>query len=336
MHKLSIIVLLASLCFGCNSSKSNQQAWLVNSQQNQLATQLYPAKQHDKNTPIVIFIHGDGAANKDSHGFYKPIFNSLNQQGISAVSWHKPGVEDSTGNWLNQTMLDRAVEVEDVAMHLRQQGYQGKIGVLGFSQAGWVLPYIDNQHIDFAALVSPAINWQQQSAYLMYIRLVTAGVIDENDEAAITEIQDLIAEESQLISLGYQSYIESDIHQHPYMPEPITDKERFHFVSLNVDEDASFGLSQLSVPLLVVMGEHDTNVDIENTQATLKNLPYADQADRLQYQVLNDANHQLLDAETFEGVTGFDWYVKFEKLQEKAFVPEALPLLTTWLATNSK
>ncbi|GLX78977.1 hypothetical protein tinsulaeT_23170 [Thalassotalea insulae] len=335
MHRVKIFCTLIVLCFGCQKNKTYDE-WFVTSQQNNLAIQLFATKQHSKSNPIAIFVHGDGPSNNDSHGYYLPIINHLNAQGISAVSWHKPGVENSTGNWLSQSMNDRAIEVEDVINDLRQKGYRGSIGIIGFSQAGWVLPYINNTSIDFAALISPAINWQQQSAYQMMLRLIDKGVITENDLDAQAEILNLTDKEYQLFSQGFAAYQADDLHQHPYMPAPITDEARFNFISMNMHEDATAGLAQLNIPLLVLMGAQDTQVDSQNTLKVIQELPYADDKNKLHYRMFAQANHQLLHAEEFNGLSGIDWYLKFQLLQADAFAPDVLPSLTTWIKNITK
>jgi hypothetical protein len=58
--------------------------------------------------PFVLLIHGDGPQDRWSDGGYIPLVNFLVSQGIAVFSWDKPGVGESTGNWLAQTMSDRA------------------------------------------------------------------------------------------------------------------------------------------------------------------------------------------------------------------------------------
>ncbi|WP_447887723.1 alpha/beta hydrolase family protein [Serratia fonticola] len=60
--------------------------------------------------PLVLLVHGDGAQDRWSEGGYIPLVNFLVAQGVAVYSWDKPGVGASSGNWLAQTLSDRAEE----------------------------------------------------------------------------------------------------------------------------------------------------------------------------------------------------------------------------------
>lgn len=112
-------------------------------------------------------VHGDGALSYDAYGYYGPIWQRLIDNGYAVFSWDKPGVGDSTGNWLNQSMQDRQQEVHDaiafVKNHFRHQAKS--VGLMGFSQAGWVVPAVakNNDEVDFFIGVGFAINWMSKA-----------------------------------------------------------------------------------------------------------------------------------------------------------------------------
>ncbi|MGG4471249.1 alpha/beta hydrolase [Paenibacillus alvei] len=127
------------------------------------------AMPKEKNEGIVIFVHGDGPQNATQDGGYKPLMERFAKQGYASVSWNKPGIGDSAGNWLDQTMDDRAKEVEEVIEWAKQQKSMNteKIILWGASQAGWVVPKVQQNRTDITAaiLVGPAINWLRQGEY---------------------------------------------------------------------------------------------------------------------------------------------------------------------------
>lgn len=67
-----------------------------------------------KKPGLILFIHGDGSVNKNSDEGYYPAWETLAEENIISVSWDKPGVGNSTGNWLEQDMEDRKDEAERV------------------------------------------------------------------------------------------------------------------------------------------------------------------------------------------------------------------------------
>ncbi len=49
--------------------------------------------------PAVIFIHGDGEAVWDQYGYYTPLQEAMLEAGFAVLSWDKPGVGKSGGDW---------------------------------------------------------------------------------------------------------------------------------------------------------------------------------------------------------------------------------------------
>ena len=120
---------------------------------NQLSAHYLAPKRSLTPKGVIVFVHGDGELTYDANGYYKPIWNRLRALGYGIFSWDKPGVGGSTGNWLEQSMVDRQAEVHDAIDYLQQTyGYQEKsIGLMGFSQAGWVVPAVasNNPNVGF-------------------------------------------------------------------------------------------------------------------------------------------------------------------------------------------
>ncbi|WP_100158250.1 alpha/beta hydrolase family protein [Proteus columbae] len=61
---------------------------------------------------VAILVHGDGAQDRFSNSGYLPLINSLLDAGIGVYTWDKAGVGESQGNWLLQSMQDRADEAQ--------------------------------------------------------------------------------------------------------------------------------------------------------------------------------------------------------------------------------
>src|SRR5512136_3026400 len=47
--------------------------------------------------PVVLFVHGDGPANRTMFGMYLPIMERMLRAGYAVFSWDNPGVGESTG-----------------------------------------------------------------------------------------------------------------------------------------------------------------------------------------------------------------------------------------------
>ncbi|MGW3215792.1 alpha/beta hydrolase family protein [Streptomyces parvus] len=139
--------------------------------------------------PLVVVVHGDGPVDATHDTFYRPIWESFARAGYAALSWNKPGVGGAPGNWLDQSMGDRAAEALDAIAWARQRpDIDGdRIGLWGASQAGWVLPRIAAQDpgIRFAIAVSPAVNWLRQGRYHLLAELRRDGASDAEVAAAL-------------------------------------------------------------------------------------------------------------------------------------------------------
>jgi len=325
------IKIICALCFcsvitlSCKTKSYTEKKWSFSHGNDKLAGRLIiPNKA--SNT-LVVFVHGDGAIPYDAYGFYKPIWETLAEQGIASFSWDKPGVKRSSGNWLQQSMLDRASEVQSAITSIRSSkifNFQN-IGAMGFSQAGWVLPKLDldQSGIDFLVFYSTSVNWQNQSLYMTRRRLEQLGL------KANTIREELVRERQSMPKLfgentSYDNYLVTTDEKHPMSPE------RFGFVKRNYLADAYSDLQRLSIPVLVLHGEEDLNVDgpleSKTYSAALSDNSLA------QIKVYPNATHQLTRSDLFNTPTpGFWELMKLEVKGQAAFVDNVLVDLSKWI-----
>ena len=86
----------------------------------------------------VVFIHGSGPAGRDGLTMFPPMWETFAQRGIASLSWDKPGVGESSGDWRFQSAIDRAQESLAAIQFLQQHPEidASRIGFWGSSQAG--------------------------------------------------------------------------------------------------------------------------------------------------------------------------------------------------------
>lgn len=134
----------------------------------------------------IVIVPGE-TAGRTSAGGYAPFINTLLDAGVAVASWDKPGIGVSEGDWLSQSMDDRANETRAAlaALSGRMEGLS--VGALGFSQAGWVLPRISAQDTAFLVLAGPAISWRSQGAFNTRTRLKRSGMGDADVEQAVEQ-----------------------------------------------------------------------------------------------------------------------------------------------------
>ncbi|CCQ23655.1 Putative uncharacterized protein yghX [Listeria monocytogenes N53-1] len=167
----AIIVILVAILFIGNNYEMNETRVAIPTTGGKLSAVVTTPK-HGKPKGIIVFVHGDGAQEATQNGGYKPLMERFAKQGYISVSWDKLGVGKSSGNWLNQSMDDRANEVNQVIewMKVKYPDSTAKIGLWGASQAGWVIP--------------KAMNANNEIAFQSLPPLLSTGCVKENTTLA--------------------------------------------------------------------------------------------------------------------------------------------------------
>jgi len=277
---------------------------------------------------LVIFVHGDGAINYDAYGYYDSLFSKLAKNSIISYSWNKKGVEESQGNWLNQSMQDRADELSSLLKMLKsnKEFTFNKIIILGFSQASWPISLFakDNKDIDNFILVSPAINWLQQSVYMSEKRLLKEGF--SKKEISLQIKKDLI-NSKRIFSSTYQEYLK-------IKEKNSISEDRFNFIKLNYKSDMTKNIKYLNKNLLSIFASDDENIDINESIRVLKKellMP-----NNFSLKVFDKAQHSLLKNEYFENTKYDLWFLfKLNILGEDAFVDGYEELIIDWIKNEA-
>lgn len=259
---------------------------------------------------LVVFVHGDGPVDATHDGFYRPLWEAFARAGYASLSWNKPGVGGAPGNWLDQSMDDRAAETEAAITWARNRPDidASRIGLWGASQAGWVAPKVAkrNPSVAFLIEVGPAINWLRQGRY----NLLTEAA-DEKLSPAQTSMHIERSDATRKLladSAAYSRYraeIGGDITQ-----------DRWGFILKNYRSDASADLNGLKTPTLLVLGGQDRNVDVDETETTYRQLL----AGTLNVCTLPQATHEG----TVHGRSQLDEYARAAFAPRSLFAPNFL------------
>lgn len=269
----------------------------------------------------IVFVHGDGPQDRLAWGGNPPLFNTLLDHGIAVAAWDKPGVGDSGGDWLSNSMAERAEIVQAALLQLKERFPDISVGALGVSQAGWVLPKLDNETADFIVLIGAAVSWQEQGKYYARIRLGAQGLSEAEIEKEIERI----------------ALMDKEIFSKPMAPKDGLNgmsSGRWGFVRRNLNSDSSPELAQLSTPLFAVWGEDDLNTDAATEAANYTALlnPVDDQTQILIYP---NATHGLLKSGAYNYQLSEQWpfYTKLRFLAEGryAYAPGAVDKIADWI-----
>lgn len=236
---------------------------------------------------MIVFVHGDGPQEATQNGGYKPLMERFARQGYVSVSWDKPGVGHSSGNWLLQTMDDRAKEVIEVIewLKVKYPKYTKEIGLWGASQAGWVIPKVmnGNSGIQFSILVVPAINWMKQGEYDTGNQIKDSGGTNMDIIKAKQEFKNdsLIIEENE----SYREYKDNG-------GKEIMTPDRYTFVRNNLKQDATDDLSKVQDNIYLILAENDKNVDSLETEKIYRSKISKED---LEVKIIPNVGHQMLN-----------------------------------------
>ncbi|KOT42694.1 hydrolase [Streptomyces caelestis] len=238
---------------------------------------------------LIVYIHGDGPVDATHDDGYKPMWEANAEAGYASLSWDKPGVAGTPGNWLDQSMDDRADEAAAaIAWARARPDIDGdRIGLWGASQAGWVLPKIAAKTpVSFVIAVSPAINWLRQGRYNLLAELRADGA-----SAARTKAEVAKSDTTRRL-LGRHATFEEYVRAMGGDAGGMT-ADRWGFVSRNYTADATQDLRALrGVPVLLTLAGHDINVDTADTERTYREV--LDAGGALTVKRYPDATHSLL------------------------------------------
>lgn len=295
-----------------------------------------PDENHDG--PIALIIHGDGPQDRFSDDAYVPLINALLDQGIGIYSWDKPGIGESSGNWLDQSMADRASEAMAAYANITASypGLRDKTGFIGFSQAGWVLPKVlaDHHNIAFGVLIGGAVNWQDQGAYYMRKRMQGDGIGDDDIVDAITQNR-LRDAEIFAPNARYEDYLAATQDQ----GRPAMSAARFGFVKRNISADARADLHRVTQPILALFGEDDLNVDARTDAKIYQDILNGGHSQTAVI-LIPDATHGLLRSGLFNYQRGSEMPairpLLFAAMGRHAFAPDAIEIMENWIQQTTK
>ncbi|WP_162500976.1 alpha/beta hydrolase family protein [Nocardia panacis] len=275
---------------------------------------------------LVLFIHGDGVANADRDGFYRPMWETFAKAGYASIGWNKPGIGGAPGNWLDQSLRDRALEAEAVMdwARARTDIDPHRIGLWGISQGGWVIPQVAvdrPDQVQFIIPVGAAINWERQGEYNLRAEMKAKNASDAELRAALQRREDslvLLREDAP-----YERYRSTTTDSDPMSPD------RWRFVERNFRADVSPLLPRLNVPVLLELGAEDRNVDVRETERVYKQLV---KPELLTVHMYPDASHNIVKADLDHNQDSLKTVLTYIFAPRSLYVPGYLDDIRDWVS----
>ena len=265
--------------------------------------------------PVVLFVHGSGAADRNGFGMYLPIMERMLKSGYAVFSWDKPGFGESTGqlDGTPRVYHKRAQIVLDAVdvMKKRADIDPQRIGLWGVSQGGYVMPLALSQTKDIAFMICVScagISGDDQWAYQVISQAICDGVPEEKD----AELKSLLSELDE--ARTFETY-EEYVHYREVLSalEEIGPDTTTGFRVPGVIPEEAWQandpeiegwwnpvrvIEQVRIPVLVINGDKDTNLDpIQGAYAWRKALEQAGNPN-FQVEILPGVNHFMFVSES--------------------------------------
>ncbi|MDD4727881.1 MAG: alpha/beta fold hydrolase [Dysgonamonadaceae bacterium] len=325
-----------------------------NLQKIELAATLTLPKQKRK-SPAVILIAGSGPNDRDETIFnHKPFWilaDHLTRNGIAVLRYDKRGIGESEGEYFTATTQDFAEDVEAAIEYLktRKEIDASQIGLIGHSEGGVIAPMVasDNKDISFVVLMAGlGITGSELSLSQNQFAFDKTLLSDSDKEELAQNIKNIYAS-----VLTWEEYVGTEAERDELkqklselwklLPSEITSivsKESFIAkTTANIATpwfrsflkiDPQQYLQKLTIPILAVNGENDTQVDSQRNLEVIEEALKKGNNKSYTIKSYPELNHLFQESVTGE----IDEYGKIEQ----TISPKVLSDITSWIISTVK
>lgn len=329
----SILVLISLLSFGATASPdySTEEFSFISSGAS--LNGIISRPENNDATSIVVMVHGYGPTNVVKGDWYRQIRSEFTSKGISVLTWDKPGCGKSEGEFdINQPIESSADEVVSAIAALKKSGEPGsdRIGLMGFSRAGWIAPVAISREPNVSFWISVSgtdayENW----GYLLRSNLELEGYSSSEIDTVYKEwidgnllfnsggpyeqylsatrafrknemVQKLSGQQFEDHKPGTDAYEAAHKmylkNQKKYMSEGhlFDDENGLPIVVSDFDQV----LKSVSGPVLAIFGDNDRNVDWRKTKELYESTIGVTEPSKLSVKVFKGADHNLRMSKT--------------------------------------
>jgi pimeloyl-ACP methyl ester carboxylesterase len=259
---------------------------MINSDKVRISASLLKPKSNNP-SPAIIFVNGSGASSYRKHWeknvklpLWKSIADKFLNQGYSVLLLEKRGINKSEGNWETESFYDRAKDVNAALQYLksREDIISDEIGLLGYSQGGWVIQLVGAEHPEEVAflinIVGPATPVKKQVIYEMetkWLKERKSVKSIKTNKLIWNSVFEFYTGFSKLVKTGYLSRI--------------------------IDYDPKMIIPKIKAPIFTIYGENDQYIDPHMNRLLLEELLKEGQNNQYKITVIPNANHWFMEAE---------------------------------------
>jgi pimeloyl-ACP methyl ester carboxylesterase len=281
------------------------------------------------NHPAIILVHGSGPQDRES---MLPFARFLVRHGMAVLGYDKRGVGGSTGDWKTASFEELAGDVTAAFEYLRSRSDvdSGQIGLLGVSQAGWIMPLAAVRAKDIAFLISvsgPGIPAAETTIDHAQNEMIAGGMPRQTVEQIISlmKLQYEFARTGQ--GWGEYAAVREKLAAQGELSADTFPKTPAHpswqFMRRLYSYDPAPTLRRLQTPTLALFGELDNNILPEKNKAAWEAALKAGGNRDYTLRTLPKANHLQLESRVGTNA---------EMASLDRFVPTYFTTVQDWLA----
>lgn len=279
--------------------------------------------------PGLVLVDGSGDGDRNAWGG-RPTW--LADAGAVVLRHDKPGCGGSPGDWMAQTLHDRARETLDAVRTLRGRPATANqpVGLYGVSQGGWVAmlaAMLEPSAVDFVIVQStPATTPAAQERDRLERALRREGFEGHRLETAMAWVDERARLVTSDVPIADVLAVQRTHAREPWYAatlDPYDDAPSLRFLRGMLDFDPADVLPYVRCPMLVLLGAADPIIPVRASIEGYSRLlpPNASSGAA----VLPDADHGLFVAEPIEGVD-----------RRAQLAPGYLPIVASFLAEQRR
>jgi uncharacterized protein len=282
-----------------------------------------PKSTEGRRLPAVILVGGSEGTDRDETLAGVPLFaqlaSSLADAGFFTVRYDRRGVGQSGGIAVAATLSDYAEDLRSVVAMLdrRRDIDKRHIAVIGYSEGGWVamIAAARDKHIGGLVLAAtPGVTGAEFNLRRAQ-RVLEGSRKSEEEKQATIELQKSI-QQAVLSGSGWDQ-----------VPSELRKQADTPWFQSYLAFDPAQVMPKIHVPILIVQGMLDTEVEPSNAEA-LDVLARARKGkSTVELSKIPDVNHLLIAAST--GLVE-----EYSRLKEEQINPAVTSAITNWLATT--
>lgn len=261
---------------------------------------------------VVVVVHGASPNTRTPLRNYAT--NVFARNGIAALIYDKRGAGQSSGELGRASLSDLASDVRTVVQYLkgRDDIRHDAIGLVGDSQAGWVIPLASagNPDVAFLAMISASgVSPSQQEVYSITRKVMDFGLGERLAD---------IGRKGRLLVEDYALMVRDGP-----APAPAAFRESA-FVNLNLLHDPVPVLEQIAQPVLIILGGADAQVPTAHSAAVMAQALNTAGNRGYTIRIYPDAAHGIQVATSGTGSTA------------REYAPGYRDGLVTWIAARAR